>query len=121
MSWKCPGSIQCSHVHLAMRLRSPQDIEFNIRMGEFIQFIDTIQMRELLSTLDLELSEVKAIFELLDVDGNQTTNVVEVFQACERFSRPCRSVDCVSMLLGLRGMERDLQSFKEFIGIPPFS
>merc|ERR1712232_1507639 len=83
-----------------------------VTLTDFVGFLDNIHMREHLMAMELTLSEAKGIFHLLDADGKGRCDVHEVLYACEKFSRPVRSVDFVSVLVAIQRLHHEFKAFR---------
>jgi len=83
-----------------------------VSLTDFVGFLDNVQMREHLKAMELNLSEAKAIFHLMDIEGYGRIDVKEALYSCERFARPIRSVDFVAVLLNLQRLGQDFQTFR---------
>jgi len=84
-----------------------------VNVTDFMGFLDNVHMREHLKTMELNLGEAKAIFHLMDPEGKGRVDIKEALFSCERWARPVRSADFVTVLLNLQRLNQDFEGFQK--------
>lgn len=60
---------------------------------EFSQMLHTKEMKEVFKQVDIDMSEAKALFRLLDMSGNGSIAIADFISGCNRLRGPAKSLE----------------------------
>eukprot|EP00746_Dinoflagellata_sp_MGD_P026909 gnl/MRDRNA2_/MRDRNA2_163420_c0_seq1.p1 gnl/MRDRNA2_/MRDRNA2_163420_c0~~gnl/MRDRNA2_/MRDRNA2_163420_c0_seq1.p1 ORF type:complete len:489 (+),score=99.30 gnl/MRDRNA2_/MRDRNA2_163420_c0_seq1:58-1467(+) len=81
---------------------------------EFEQHLENPKVQAYFSSLELDASEARGLFKLLDIDGNGTVNRNEFIMGCMRLKGHAKSVDVATLMYENKKMLAKWTSFMAF-------
>merc|ERR1712151_485740 len=76
----------------------------------FEKKLDTPQMQEFFKAIDVDQSEAKGLFRLLDLDDSGSVNAEEFLSGCLRLRGPAKALDLALLIREVRGIEQSLKN-----------
>merc|ERR1712176_1010098 len=84
-------------------------------MGDFEGQVDCKQMKEYFQAINLDTSEAKGLFKLLDLDGDGTVDAEEFLSGVLRLRGKAKALDLALVMYEVRRMAGQLQRLEELI------
>jgi len=75
-----------------------QDGDQEITFEEFLQALENQEVRDYVSALEVEITDAKMFFQMLDRDGSGTVDILEFTSGMRKFRGEAKSVDIHMML-----------------------
>jgi hypothetical protein len=76
---------------------------------ELLDINEQPELKYWLTALDIDITDLRGLFKLLDMDGDGELTFDEFFQGAMRLKRTAKSVDMLSILKQLRKMNQNMQ------------
>merc|ERR1712183_1207456 len=83
-------------------------------MGNWHMFeglLDTSQMKEAFKAINVDPSEAKGLFKLLDMNNSGVVDAEEFLCGCMKLRGPAKALDLAILSREVRGMERTLRKY----------
>lgn len=80
-----------------------------MNLDQFLQKLHTPQMQEFLKGIDVDPSDAKGLFRLLDVDDSGVVEADEFLSGCLRLRGPAKALDAALIIQEVRGLQRSLE------------
>eukprot|EP00927_Polykrikos_kofoidii_P044696 TRINITY_DN38594_c0_g1_i1.p1 TRINITY_DN38594_c0_g1~~TRINITY_DN38594_c0_g1_i1.p1 ORF type:complete len:644 (+),score=81.49 TRINITY_DN38594_c0_g1_i1:112-2043(+) len=95
--------------------RTDDDGSGEITWLEFQDTLETEDMQEYFKSIDVDISEAKGLFDLLDADQSGSIDAVEFVSGCVRLTGPAKAFDIGLLLFEIRLFREDI--FSDMLGL----
>merc|ERR1712084_73890 len=90
-----------------------------LHLQDFQNHLDKKVMQEYFKALDVDLSEAKGIFDLLDLTGSGSVDAEEFLSGCMRLRGPAKALELELVMHEVRSVHKDVllfaASFQSFV------
>ena len=80
-----------------------------ITWDDFRASLHSKDMKELFKAIDLDISEARCVFKILDLDDDGTLDAEEFLSGCLRLRGPAKALDVMVLMRELKAMHQQLQ------------